>query len=46
MTKDVELKELDDFNIPKVYKIRNRENKVIGCIVLEITLIRPWEKSF
>ncbi|CAH1731482.1 unnamed protein product [Aphis gossypii] len=55
MTKGIDLKELDNLNMPKVYfygkykvtyKIRNEEKDVLGCIVLEITLIRPWEKPF
>ncbi|XP_027840996.2 uncharacterized protein LOC114122513 [Aphis gossypii] len=55
MTNGIDLKELDNFNMPKVYfygkykvtfKIRNEEKNVFGCIVLEITLIRPWEKPF
>jgi len=56
MTKGIDLKELDNFNMPKVYfygkykityKIRiNEEKNVLGCIALEITLIRPWENPF
>jgi len=53
MTNGIDLKELDSFNVPKVYfygkykitfKIKNEEKNVLGCTVLETTLIRPWEK--
>ncbi|XP_016662669.1 uncharacterized protein LOC107884636 [Acyrthosiphon pisum] len=49
----INLKELEDHNFPKVYfygkyklqfKMKNQEKKVIGCTVVELSLIRPWEK--
>ncbi|XP_026819170.1 uncharacterized protein LOC113557823 [Rhopalosiphum maidis] len=51
-TTGLDLKELSDHNFPKVYfygkykatiKIKNVGNEVIGCSVMEISLIRPWE---
>lgn len=51
-TSGINLKELEDHNSPKVYfygkykllfKIKNVENKVITCGVLEFRLLRPWE---
>uniref|UniRef100_A0A2S2PSU7 MD-2-related lipid-recognition domain-containing protein n=1 Tax=Schizaphis graminum TaxID=13262 RepID=A0A2S2PSU7_SCHGA len=53
-TTGLDLKELSDNNLPKVYfygkykatiKIKNVGNEVIGCSVMEISLIRPWETS-
>jgi len=53
ITTGVHLEELADHNLPKVYfygkykstlKIKNEKNKVLGCIVIECSLIRPWEK--
>ncbi|XP_060848056.1 uncharacterized protein LOC132927530 [Rhopalosiphum padi] len=54
ITSGMDLKELEErHNFPKVYfygkykvtfKIKNVENKVIFCTVLELSLIRPWEK--
>ncbi|XP_060847478.1 uncharacterized protein LOC132927037 [Rhopalosiphum padi] len=49
----IDLKKLEDYNLPKVYfygkykavfKIKNTENKILGCGVFEVNLIRPWEK--
>jgi len=43
---------IEDMNFPKVYfygkykavcRYRNLKNEVVGCIVLEFNLIRPWE---
>lgn len=51
-TSGIDLKIFEDHNFPKVYfygkykllyKIKNAENKVIMCQVVEFTLIRPWE---
>ncbi|CAH1731478.1 unnamed protein product [Aphis gossypii] len=48
----VDLKELEDLNIPKEYfygkykltaKIKNVKNEVLGCVVIEHSLVRPWE---
>jgi len=25
-------------------KLRNAENKVLGCITAELSIVRPWEK--
>ncbi|XP_060847933.1 uncharacterized protein LOC132927427 [Rhopalosiphum padi] len=53
ITSGMNLMELENHNFPKVYfygkyrftfKIKNVENKVIFCAVLELRLIRPWEK--
>jgi len=53
ITKSVELKELENHNAPKVFfygkykyifKFKNEQNKILGCFVMEVTLIRPWEK--
>ncbi|XP_027841005.1 uncharacterized protein LOC114122523 [Aphis gossypii] len=53
ITNGIDLKELDNLNMPKVYfygkykvtfKIRNEEKNVLGCFVIEMTLLRPWEK--
>ncbi|KAL5237026.1 hypothetical protein ACI65C_004436 [Semiaphis heraclei] len=49
----INVKELEDHNFPKVYyygkykvlyKIKNVENKLLGCLAFELNLIRPWEK--
>uniref|UniRef100_A0A2S2P1L1 MD-2-related lipid-recognition domain-containing protein n=1 Tax=Schizaphis graminum TaxID=13262 RepID=A0A2S2P1L1_SCHGA len=54
-TSGMDLKELEGHNFPKVYfygkykftfKLKNEENKVHCCVVLELSLIRPWEKPF
>ncbi|XP_022164520.1 uncharacterized protein LOC111029702 [Myzus persicae] len=51
-TTGIDLKLFEDHNLPKVYfygkykcviKLKNVENKVLGCHVMEITLVRPWE---
>ncbi|CAH1731483.1 unnamed protein product [Aphis gossypii] len=53
-TTGVDLKEFEDLNYPKVYfygkyratyKIKNEENKVFSCCIVEFSLVRPWEKS-
>jgi len=53
ITTGVDLKELESHNAPKVYfygkykytvKFKNGENKILGCFVLELSLLRPWEK--
>jgi hypothetical protein len=54
ISRGVDVKELEDLNFPKVYfygkykltvKIKNSENKVLGCGVMEMSCIRPWEKQ-
>ncbi|XP_022164558.1 uncharacterized protein LOC111029728 [Myzus persicae] len=49
----LDLKKLEDNNFPKVYfygkyrltvRLKNVEDKVVGCYVAEFNLIRPWEK--
>ncbi|XP_028044455.1 uncharacterized protein LOC113557827 [Rhopalosiphum maidis] len=53
VTSGLDFKEIEDHNFPKVYfygkykttvKIKNVKNDVLGCIILELSLIRPWEK--
>ncbi|XP_060866577.1 uncharacterized protein LOC132942303 [Metopolophium dirhodum] len=53
MTSGIDVKELEDHNFPKVYfygkykavfKMKNEENKILSCTVIEINLTRPWEK--
>jgi len=53
ITAGVDLEKLEDWNFPKVYfygkyratfKLKNEKNKVLGCYVVELSLIRPWEK--
>jgi len=48
----IDLKEIEDHNFPKVYfygrykvifKIKDVENNILGCGVVELSLIRPWE---
>jgi len=50
---ELDVKELQDHNFPKVYfygkykvvfKIKNEKNNILGCVVIEISLTRPWEK--
>ncbi|KAF0740554.1 Uncharacterized protein FWK35_00022237, partial [Aphis craccivora] len=45
---------LNDNNFPKVYfygkykyvgKMKNKNNKVIGCISAELSFVRPWEST-
>lgn len=45
---------LNDNNFPKVYfygkykyvgKIKNKYNKVVGCITAELSFVRPWEST-
>jgi len=47
------VKELEDNNFPKVYFygkykmsiiIKNEDKKALACEVIELSLIRPWEK--
>lgn len=54
ITTGVDLKELEDFNIPEEYfygkykltaKIQNVKNEVLSCVVIEYSLVRPWETS-
>lgn len=54
ITSGVDLKELEDHNAPKVYfygkykllmKIKNAGKKVLGCAIVELNLVRPWEKT-
>jgi len=42
----------NDNNFPKVYfygkykyvgKVKNKNNKLLGCIAAELSLVRPWE---
>ncbi|XP_022180187.1 uncharacterized protein LOC111040561 [Myzus persicae] len=53
VTSGFNLKELEDHNFPKVYfygkykmflKLKNNEQKLLSCTVVELSLIRPWEK--
>ncbi|XP_027841007.2 uncharacterized protein LOC114122524 [Aphis gossypii] len=53
VTTFVDLKELENHNAPKVFfygkykyifKFKNEQNKILGCFVMEVTLLRPWEK--
>lgn len=55
ITSGIDLKKFEDHNFPKVFfygkyklvfKMKNKENKVLGCRIMEINLIRPWEKPF
>jgi len=55
ITSGIDLKKLEDHNFPKVYfygkyklvfKVKNIENKVLGCEIVEVNIIRPWEKPF
>ncbi|XP_027851047.2 uncharacterized protein LOC114130300 [Aphis gossypii] len=48
----IDLKEIEDHNFPKVYfygrykvifKIKDIESNILGCGVIELSLIRPWE---
>lgn len=50
---EMDLKKIENYNFPKVYfyrrykvkfKIKNVNNNVVGCGVLEVSLIRPWER--
>jgi hypothetical protein len=43
---------LNDNNFPKVYfygkykyvgKVKNKNNKLLGCLAVELSLVRPWE---
>ncbi|XP_060845594.1 uncharacterized protein LOC132925198 [Rhopalosiphum padi] len=52
ITSGMNLKDVEHHNFPKVYfygkyrftfKAKNEKNKVFGCFVLELSLIRPWE---
>jgi len=52
MTSGLDVKELEDHNFPKVYfygkykivyKFKNAENKVLGCLIVEFSLVRLWE---
>ncbi|XP_060849847.1 uncharacterized protein LOC132928916 [Rhopalosiphum padi] len=53
-TKGLDIKYLQDHNFPKVYyygkykgviSIKNKKNKLLGCVALEFNLVRPWEMS-
>ncbi|XP_060843931.1 uncharacterized protein LOC132923935 [Rhopalosiphum padi] len=53
VTSGMDFKEFEGHNFPKVYfygkykvtfKIKNVENEVFCCAIIELTLIRPWEK--
>ncbi|XP_016662300.1 uncharacterized protein LOC107884518 [Acyrthosiphon pisum] len=55
ITSGIDLKKFEDHNFPKVYfygkyklvfKVKNIEGKVLGCEIVEVNLIRPWEKPF
>lgn len=48
----IDVKELEGHNFSKIYfygkykgvmKFKNNENKVLGCVALEMQLVRPWE---
>eukprot|EP00102_Acyrthosiphon_pisum_P026600 XP_016663810.1 PREDICTED: uncharacterized protein LOC103310664 [Acyrthosiphon pisum] len=52
ITSGVDLEKLKDHNFPKVYfygkykmmvRIKNKQNTILGCGVMELSLIRPWE---
>ncbi|XP_022164269.1 uncharacterized protein LOC111029549 [Myzus persicae] len=49
----LDLRKLEEHNFPKVYfygkykmtiSFKNENNKLLGCAILELSLIRPWEK--
>jgi len=51
-TTGIDMKLFEDNNFPKVYfygkykmmyKLKNAENIVLGCQVVEFSLVRPWE---
>ncbi|KAL4120797.1 hypothetical protein QTP88_013418 [Uroleucon formosanum] len=53
ITSGIDLRKFEDHSFPKVYfygkykvvfKVKNKENKVLGCENLEISLIRPLTK--
>ncbi|XP_016656583.2 uncharacterized protein LOC107882563, partial [Acyrthosiphon pisum] len=52
ITSGIDKKKLEDMNFPKTYfygkykvmcRYRNLKNEIVGCIVMEVNLIRPWE---
>ncbi|XP_060847984.1 uncharacterized protein LOC132927461 [Rhopalosiphum padi] len=53
ITSGIDLKNLEDHNFPKVYfygkykvtfKLKNVKDEAVFCCILELSLIRPWEK--
>ena len=52
ITSGIDLKKLEDTNFNKVYfygkykvkvGFKNLENKEVGCLIMEVDFIRPWE---
>eukprot|EP00102_Acyrthosiphon_pisum_P007730 XP_003243217.1 PREDICTED: uncharacterized protein LOC100568472 [Acyrthosiphon pisum] len=52
ITPGIDKKKLEDMNFPKIYfygkykivvRFKNLKNEVVGCVVLEFQLMRPWE---
>ncbi|XP_050057022.1 uncharacterized protein LOC114131125 [Aphis gossypii] len=52
ITSGLDLKKFEDHGFPKIYfygkyklvfKIKTTENKIVACVYLEISLLRPWE---
>ncbi|XP_029348520.1 uncharacterized protein LOC100572060 [Acyrthosiphon pisum] len=52
ITSGIDMKKIEDTNFNKVYfygkyklmiRYKNFKNEVVGCVVVEINLIRPWE---
>jgi len=55
ITSGIDLKKFEEHNFPKVYfygkyklvfKLKNKEDKVVGCEIVELSIIRPWENPF
>ncbi|XP_003244607.1 uncharacterized protein LOC100569270 [Acyrthosiphon pisum] len=52
ITPGIDKTKFEDMNFPKIYfygkykvvvRYKNLKNEVVGCVVVEINLIRPWE---
>ncbi|XP_003241737.2 uncharacterized protein LOC100571897 [Acyrthosiphon pisum] len=52
ITSGIDKKKFEDMNFPKTYfygkykvvcRYKNLKNEVVGCVVVEVNLIRPWE---
>eukprot|EP00102_Acyrthosiphon_pisum_P007204 XP_003241728.3 PREDICTED: uncharacterized protein LOC100570449 [Acyrthosiphon pisum] len=52
ITSGIDMKKLEDMNFPKTYfygkyktvcRLKNLKNEAVGCVVVEFSLIRPWE---
>eukprot|EP00102_Acyrthosiphon_pisum_P007120 XP_003241540.2 PREDICTED: uncharacterized protein LOC100568821 [Acyrthosiphon pisum] len=52
ITSGIDKKKFEDMNFPKTYfygkykvvcRYKNFKNEVVGCVVVEVNLIRPWE---